>query len=360
MSPDQLPEEISDPSSLGTLDHRRRQLDDQNQPVLSLLKNPVWLFFGLAIAGHIAFWRLLPNPTKQHSQVLKLDKISTIPVVNLPASLLTKQSRFKLPQLNSSQIKTPNSIPSLYTIPQPGTLPPPPLLSLPPQDLPKNSAFKTPSNLSSSLALPAPTSRVPTQSNLNFPTAGSNLKIDPNNNSTPVNPQSANNSNSNLIDNSTNTKRPEPNQPPVDPVSGYSLNAADLIAPNSSNKNINKGGTNFSRFNRIMEQYGVSNVIQRQIASAEISIPPDKREPDVEWIPLDNKALNGSKGNVTFVLIVNPDGKVEQEPVIIESSNSALEEIAKQTVKGYYNKFKPLVQSEQGKYRFVRIQYKVP
>jgi outer membrane biosynthesis protein TonB len=97
-------------------------------------------------------------------------------------------------------------------------------------------------------------------------------------------------------------------------------------------------------------------VVQRQIASPDAPVPPDKREP-IDWIPIDNQTLSGLSGSVAFVLVVSPNGNVEQEPVVVESTNSKLEQIARQTIRGYYNKFQPL---DGGKYRLVRIQYKAP
>jgi len=228
--------------------------------VFRLPQSPVLLIFVVAIAGHVAFWRFLPNPVPSVSRVIKSEKISTIPVVTLPINLLNGQdhrlskfsNRLKLPQINSSQIKLPPNS-ALSNLPQPNglqTLPPPPLLSLPPQNLPQNSAFKTPPNLSSNLMLPPPStlpnSKVSNSTNLNFAREGSNLKLDVNNSpdqipSLPL----ANNVNSNLIDNSTNTKYPGKEPTPkqlTDPETGYSLKASDLILPKNipTNKNINK------------------------------------------------------------------------------------------------------------------------
>lgn len=96
-------------------------------------------------------------------------------------------------------------------------------------------------------------------------------------------------------------------------------------------------------------------MVQRQIASPDTPVAPDKREP-IEWIPIDKQALGGVTGSVAFVIVVSPDGRVEQEPMVIESTNSKLEQVARQTIKGYFNKFQPI---DSGRYRLVRIQYKI-
>jgi hypothetical protein len=105
---------------------------------------------------------------------------------------------------------------------------------------------------------------------------------------------------------------------------------------------------------RIYQEYGADNLIPRLIAPKDALIDPDKREPGIEWI---KPATNSNQiGTVTIVLIVAPDGTVEQE-LINDNDPTELREIALQTVKGYYQKFSPIESKWKGKYRLVTIRF---
>lgn len=324
-------------------------------------KNPVWLIMIGSVAAHTAFWLLLPNPIMRNSAVTNSSKISTIPVVTIPPELLLRSTKLsqQLPPLNLNQINLPSLPSSAYnplSIPQPAYNPPP-LLSVAPQTLPRTSNLRTVpnvSNLNSNLAL---NSR---QSNLNFSVGKSNIRpeitITP---TTPIIDPSSNlinNSSSNLLNNQ-NTKPEIIN--PINPITGYSTKASDLATNNNAKKssNLNTGSLNSNVAKPDPPKPVAENiVVLRQIASPETPIPSNQREP-IDWIPIDPQALVGITGSVTFALVVTPDGRVEQEPIVVESTNPKLEQLARETIKGYYNKFKPV---EQGKYRNIRIQYKSP
>lgn len=330
----------SEPEISGSLKFWHSLSVAEKKPANLSWKSPVWLIMIGSVTAHIAFWLLLPNPIRRNLEVGNSPKVSAIPVVTLPPEVLLRANRSRVPQqlpsLNLNQI-TQQSLPQLSANP---SFLPPPLLSVLPQDQPRNSNLRSIPNLNNlSSNLPINNGK----SNLNFPTRASNIR--PEVTTTPpkvINNSSANSSN--LINNAS-TKNPDPS-PKIDPVSGYSYRASDLIAAKKSASS-DLGG--------VVSQYGADNVVQRQIASPETPVAPDKREP-IDWIPIDKQALGEITGSVAFVLVVGPDGRVEQEPIVIESTNSKLEQLARQTIKGYYNKFQPI---ESGRYRLVRIQYKV-
>ncbi len=112
-----------------------------------------------------------------------------------------------------------------------------------------------------------------------------------------------------------------------------------------------------STLSRIYQDYGIENLISRQIAPREALINPDRREPGIGWISPNTTTKQA--GTVTIVLIVAPDGKVEQE-LINDDDPAELREIAQQTVKGYYEKFQPIDAKWTGKYRLVTIRFEFP
>jgi len=112
-----------------------------------------------------------------------------------------------------------------------------------------------------------------------------------------------------------------------------------------------------STLSRIYQDYGIENLISRQIAPREALINPDRREPGIGWISPNTTTKQA--GTVTIVLIVAPDGKVEQE-LINDDDPAELREIAQQTVKGYYEKFQPIEAKWTGKYRLVTIRFEFP
>lgn len=319
--------------------------------------NPVWMIMLGSVLAHAAFWLLLPNPIRQDLAVNNSAKISTISVVTIPPELLLRSSKLsqQLPPLNLNQINLP-SLPTYNpttSIPQPTYNSPPPLLSVAPQ-IPRSSNLRTVpnvTNLNPNLALSN------NQSNLNFRLDKTNIK--PEITTTPTKPTI--DPSNNLINNSSSNLLDKPNtQPeiinPINPITGYSTKASDLTTnnvkksgdiPNNLKSNVAKPET----LKPVIENV----VVLRQIASPDTPISADRREP-VDWIPIDPQALVGITGSVTFALVVTPEGRVEQE-LLVESTNPKLEQLARETIKGYYNKFKPV---EPGKYRNIRIQYKNP
>jgi len=333
----------SEPEISKSLKFWRSQSSAQPQKRL-VWQSPVWLIMLGSIAAHTAFWVFLPNPIRQDLKITTAPKVSTISVVTIPPEVLLRANKRQLT----------SSLPSLdlsrLNIPQPSYNPsllPPPLLSVPPQDVSRTSnlmSIPNVSNLQPNIALN--NKPINKQTNLNFDPGTSNIK--PEITDTPNRPidNSSKNSSNNLV-NTPSPKQPVP-QPstPIDPVTGYSYKASDLITTKKPS-----AGDNFSS---VVTQYGADNVIQRQIAAPDTLVPPDKREP-VDWIAI--KPQTGMSGSVVFILVVSPDGTVEQEPIVTESTNSKLEQLARATIKGYYNKFQPL---GQNKYRLVRIHYKIP
>jgi hypothetical protein len=332
----------SEPEISGSLKFWHSLSVAEKKPANLSWKSPVWLIVIGSVVAHIGFWLLLPNPIRRNLEIANSLKVSAIPVVTLPPEVLLRANRSpqQLPSLNLNQN-------TQQSIPQPSANPsflPPPLLSVLPQEQLRNSNLRSIPNLNNlSSNLPIDNGKNSNQGNLNFPTRASNIR--PEITTTP--PKIINNSNPNSsnLTNNTTPKNPDPSSK-VDPVTGYSYRASDLIAAKKLASS-DLGG--------VVSQYGANNVVQRQIASPDTPVAPDKREP-IDWIDIDKQALGGITGTVAFVLVVGPDGRVEQEPMVIESTNSKLEQVARQTIKGYYNKFQPI---ESGRYRLVRIQYKV-
>jgi hypothetical protein len=242
--------------SISNSDLKRRS--DLGGSLKQILFNPIALIFITAIAAHAAFWVFLPNPIRQDNQVSNPQKIPSVrpiinpldPPTNLSTGVDLGNNQIKNPlslptSPTSSQNKNPLSLPALDTF-KPTSTPnlPPPLLSLPPQDLPSNYVplpVPSSSNLTAPrLSAPSSIPRDPS-SNLNFPVTGSNLKLDRNPQigaRVPSNSPSPSSLNPNLIDNSTSLKPPAIVQPQaVDPLTGFSTTASDLVIPSSKSDN---------------------------------------------------------------------------------------------------------------------------
>ncbi len=82
-----------------------------------------------------------------------------------------------------------------------------------------------------------------------------------------------------------------------------------------------------------------------------------KREKGVEWIPPKRANTTGKSGLVTFMWLVDPNGKIDENTVLVVSSGiPELDDIAREAAKGYT--FKPIEDPASGVYRLVTAKYK--
>ncbi len=102
-----------------------------------------------------------------------------------------------------------------------------------------------------------------------------------------------------------------------------------------------------------------NQVILRQIATKEEQVANVEVEP-VNWIPVAN-APKGKKGVVEVALLISPEGKVKRQ-FLKSSGDEQLDNLVRQTIKGYYDKFQPLTgkttdDKSAPKHRLIRIRY---
>ena len=82
-----------------------------------------------------------------------------------------------------------------------------------------------------------------------------------------------------------------------------------------------------------------------------------RREKGVEWIPPKRANTSGKRGTVTFMWLVDPNGKIVEDTVLLVLSGiSELDDIAREAAKDY--KFKPIEDPASGIYRLVTAKYK--
>ena len=105
-----------------------------------------------------------------------------------------------------------------------------------------------------------------------------------------------------------------------------------------------------------------NQVTLRQIALKEEQVANVDVEP-IQWIPITN-APKDKKGVVEFALLIAPDGKVQKQ-FLKSSGDAQLDALVRETIKGYYNKFKPVAEKSpenksDPKHRLIRIRYLFP
>lgn len=236
---------------------------------------------GLIITGsviiHSVFWFLFPNPIHKPVAISNPAKLNTISVVTIPDELKPSSKPTTLkpnPQLlNLNQIKLPTLPPSAFNYSNnlPIT-PPPPLLSVAPQNPSRSPNFRTVpqvSNLNPNLAInslpPKPEAKKAiasksnnsnliinnSQTNLNIPINNSNLR--PEVLSTPEK----------TPEKSNNLKNSE--SPKLDPLTGNSLKATDLLEGDKK---------------PIESSTSTKLLLQKPITTPESPLPLNQREPE--------------------------------------------------------------------------------
>jgi hypothetical protein len=248
----------------------------------STLKTQIPL--GLIIAGsaiiHTAFWFLLPNPIHQHTDISNPPKLTTISVVTIPAELKTPRKSSALISnspnsqlLNLNQIKLPTLPSSAFSNTQNPNNPPPPLLSVAPQNLNRSPNFKTvpeANNLNPNLAINTKPLKPEAKkasvnrsnnSNLIINNSQTNLNIPLNNSN--LRPEILNTPEK-IPEKSNNLKNPE--SPKIDSLTGNSLKATDLL---EADRKITE--SNPSNPSKVL--------LQKQITVPETSLPSNKENP---------------------------------------------------------------------------------
>jgi TonB family protein len=113
----------------------------------------------------------------------------------------------------------------------------------------------------------------------------------------------------------------------------------------------------FTTDKQVADLYSKNLIKDTQIApsSVMISNPLERQEKGVEWIPPKVTNIAGKKGTVTYLLLVNPVGKVETR-FLQSSGDKELDNIVREAVEKY--SFKPIEDPQSGKYRLVKAEYK--
>ena len=330
-----------------------------------IMQHPFWVLVVGSVGIHTAFALVAPNPIKKtepHEVV-----VSTLPVVKLPPKPLTTNSK-------------PNIFGDLFSKATPKT------------GLPQNTFPDTSSS--------SPLTILDTESFSNFD--GLPPVTDFSFSATPL--PDENNDAPQFVKSQTPAPKPTKEQPPQRfTQSGQIDNTApvkptdnlkpefkngnlkrDGIAPNNNNGNNkapDKVATNQQGVNGDRREKSIGNATSAYIANPRIldlstrkllkttEIAPSdallsdldnsRREKGVEWIPPKRANTSGKSGTVTFMWLVDPSGKIEEDTVILVLSGiPELDDIAREAAKGY--KFKPIEDPASGVYRLVTAKYKFP
>ena len=329
-----------------------------------IMQHPFWVLVVGSVGIHTAFAFIAPNPIKKAET--REVVVSNLPVVKLPPKPLTTNSK-------------PNIFGNLFSKPDSKT------------GSPQNT-FPDPSSSSSLTILDtenlSDVEGLPPVTDFSFSTTPS---TDDNNNDAPQ-----------FVKSQTPAPKPNKEQPPqrftqsgqIDNTAPVKL--ADNIKPefrngnprkdgtapnknNGNNKAPDKIATNQQGANGDRREKSIGNATSAYIANPRIldlntkkllkntEIAPSdallsdldnsRREKGVEWIPPKRANTSGKSGTVTFMWLVDPNGKIEEDTVILVLSGiPELDDIAREAAKGY--KFKPIEDPASGVYRLVTAKYK--
>jgi Gram-negative bacterial TonB protein C-terminal len=325
-----------------------------------IMLHPFWLFVVGSVGIHTAFALVAPNPIKK-SETREV-VVSTLPVVKLPDKPLPNISKSnKSPLDNLFAKNVPKSGSTQTTFPDTSS----PLIAL---DLEDPSAFEGVPPVTDQFSSPPLTNDSDAPQFVKQTPAAKPTREQP--------PQRF--TQSGQIDNTAPAK-------PADNMKPEFKNGnlrKDVPAPNKNNGN-NKApekiATNQQGANGDRREKSIGNASSAFIANPRILdlntkkllkiteiAPPDtllsdldnsKREKGVEWIPPKRANTSGKSGTVTFMWLVDPNGKIEEDTVILVLSGiPELDDIAREAAKGY--KFKPIEDPASGVYRLVTAKYK--
>lgn len=325
------------------------------------MQQPFWWLVAGSVGIHTVFALVAPNPIKKEET--REVVVSTLPVVKLP---LTKP----LPNISKSN-KSPLDSLFVKNMPKSGSIQSPFLDT-------SSSSLTTVDNLSNFDDLQPvtdPYSVPPLTDDTDTPKAVKSQAPAP---TTPKEQAPQRFTQSGQIDNTAPVK-PSDNLKPE--LKNGNLNK-DGIAPNKNNGNTkapdkvaaNQQGVNGDRREksignaytayitnpRIVDLTSRKLLKTTEIAPSEAllsDLDNSRREKGVEWIPPKRANTSGKSGTVTFMWLVDPNGKIEEDTVILVLSGiPELDDIAREAAKGY--KFKPLEDPASGVYRLVTAKYK--
>ena len=309
-------------------------------------QHPFWLLVIGSVGIHTVFALAAPNPIQKPE--IREVVISTLPVVKLPPKPLPTNSKTNKSPLDNLFVKTmPKSGLSQNPFPNMSSNP---LTTLNLDDL---SSFEGLQPVTDPYSVPALTNDADTQQLVKQQT------------STPKNPLQRF-TQSGQIDNTTPVKLADNSKPEF--KNDNLRNDGDLPPSpkknNGNNQSPDKVPTNQQGVDGNPKVKSLSNAFEaysdprvddfrrrKLLRTTEIAHPdallsdPDnnKREKGVEvgWIPPKRANTTGKSGTVTFIWLVDPNGKIDGDTVyVISSGITELDDIAREAAKGY--KFKPI------------------
>jgi hypothetical protein len=329
-----------------------------------IMLHPFWLFVVGSVGIHTAFVLATPNPIKKEE--IREVVVSTLPVVKLPPkpspniSNISKSNKSPLDNLFVKNV--PKSGSTQTTFPDTSSSP---LIALDLED---------PSDFEGVPPVTEPFSSPPLANDSDEPQFVKQTPVAKPTREQP--PQRF--TQSGQIDNTAPAK-------PADNMNPEFKNGnlrKDVPAPNKNNgnnKTPEKIATNQQEGNGDRREKSIGNASSAFIANPRIidlntkkllkitEIAPSdtllsdldnsKREKGVEWIAPKRANTSGRSGTVTFMWLVDPNGKIEEDTVILVLSGiPELDDIAREAAKGY--KFKPIEDPASGVYRLVTAKYK--
>jgi hypothetical protein len=327
-----------------------------------IMQHPFWVLVVGSVGIHTAFALITPNPIKKAET--REVVVSTLPVVKLPPKPLPNTSKSNKSPLDNLFVKNiPKSGSPQTTFLDTSNSP---LINL---DLEDPSAFEGVPPVTDPFSSPPLTNDSDAPQFVKQQTPASKpTKEKP--------PQSF--TESGQIDNTAPAKLTDNMKPEF--KNGNPKK--DVTAPNKNNGN-NKApekiATNQQGANGDRREKSIGNATSAYITNPRIvdltlkkllkitEIAPSdallsdldnsKREKGVEWIPPKRANTSGKSGTVTFMWLVDPNGKIEEDTVILVLSGiPELDDIAREAAKGY--KFKPIEDPASGVYRLVTAKYK--
>jgi hypothetical protein len=354
--------------SVDTVMAKNPMLQFANKAGRLFIQHPFWLLVAGSIGIHTAFALVTPNPIKK-SETREV-VVSTLPVVKIPPTL-------KIPPNTSKTNKSPLDNLFVKNMPQSG---------LPQSTFPDPSTASRPlvaldlDNLDNYDDLPPvvdPYSVPPLTDNTDAPKF---VKKQPPTPKETKEQTSQRLDQSEKIDNTAPVK-PSDNLKPEFKNGNLKKNGIEANKTNGNNKVPDKVAARQTGVDGDRREKSIGNATSAFIANPRIldlntkkllkitEIAPSdtllsdldnsKREKGVEWIPPKRANTSGKSGTVTFMWLVDPNGKIEEDTVILVLSGiPELDDIAREAAKGY--KFKPIEDPASGVYRLVTAKYKFP
>ncbi|WP_103666511.1 TonB family protein [Pseudanabaena sp. BC1403] len=326
-----------------------------------IMQHPFWLLVVGSFGIHTVFALVAPNPIKKEE--LREVVVSTVPVVKLPPKPLPTNSKSNKSPLDNFFVKTMPKSGSPQSI-----FPDPSSSSLTTLDLDNLGRFEGLEPVADPYSIP------PLTNDTDIPKFVKPQTPKP---TTPKEQTPQRFTQSGQIDNTAPVK-------PTDNLKPEFKNGnlkKDVIAPNKTNGNNkapDKIATTQTGVDGDRKVKGLSNAIEaylnpkiqglrnrKLLRDTEIAHPDallsdldnNKREKGVEWIPPKRANTTGKSGVVTFIWLVDPNGKIVDNTVeIVSSGIPELDDIAKEAAKGY--KFNPIEDPASGVHRQVTAKYK--